>query len=173
MEIRTKDAKDYYGLVFFLHIDNSPCEAEIYDASVNGVQAGPCGFIGFQPGNIVRLSFRAFHPNGFARFKFTIAKGSSNYVEDACCPAYPGTVAWSAAPLVTETNPNSYLRSGSDFARNLPVVDVLGTCPEAAFGENLYVAAAVTNGFTRLSGLDAFAIPKAFALKASTPESNK
>ena len=38
-------------------------------------------------------------------------------------------------------------------------------CIKAAFAENLYVAAMATDGWSRLSGLDASGVPVAFALE--------
>jgi hypothetical protein len=164
------------GFVFYLHIDNSKCEAEIYEASVNSIAAGPCGFIRYGAGDDVHLSFKARHPNGFARFKFKVVRGSSGYVLPASAPANPSTippvgpdnVAWASAPLVSE-NPNGFTHDASgDFTKDVDETDMRGGCSKAAFGENLYVAATATNGWVRLSGLDASALPTAFALEPKT-----
>jgi hypothetical protein len=156
------------GFVFHLHVDNNKCEAEIYDTVVAGVAAGPCGFISYVPGDDVQLSFKAKHPNGFARFKFTVVRGSSGYVTAACAPANPG-VAWANAPLVTDTPVNGFTRDASSiFAKAVDETAMRGGCAKAAFGENLYVAATATDGWVRLSGLDASALPKAFALEPKT-----
>jgi hypothetical protein len=156
------------GFIFYLHVDNNECEAEIYEAAVDGVPAGPCGFIAYGPGDDVHLSFRAYHRNGFARFKFTVVRGSSGYVATACAPADP-TVALATAPLVTDTPVNGFNRSPTSvFAKEVDEAAIRGGCPKAAFGENLYVAATATNGWVRLSGLDASALPKAFALEPKT-----
>jgi hypothetical protein len=165
------------GFIFYLHVDNNQCEAEIYDTIVNGVAAGPCGFIGYAPGDDVHLSFKAKHPNGFGRFKFTIVRGSSGYVLAASAPADPSAsppikpddVAWPNAPLVTDTPVNGFKRNASSvFTKNVGEAAMRGGCPKAAFSENLYVAATATNGWGRLSGLDASALPKAFALEPKT-----
>lgn len=165
------------GFVFYLHVDNNQCEAEIYEASVSGVAAGPCGFIAYSPGEDVHLSFKAKHPNGFARFKYTTVRGSSGYVLAASAPADPGAtppvgpgdVVWANAPLVTD-NPNGFTHDASYiFTKDVDEADMRGGCPKAAFGENLYVAAIATNGWVRLSGLDASALPKAFALEPKVP----
>jgi hypothetical protein len=152
------------GFVFYVHIDNNTCEAVIYPASVNGIGAGLCGFIAYGMGDDVHLSFKAKHPNGFARFKFTVVRGSSGYVTPACAPANPD-VAWANAPLVTD-NPNGFIHNAASvFTKNVDEAYMRDGCPKAAFGENLYVAATATNGWVRLSGLDASATPKAFALE--------
>lgn len=161
------------GFVFYLHVDNNPCEAEIHETSVDGVAAGPCGFIGYAPGDDVRLSFKARHPNGFARFEFTVVRGSSGYVADGCAPR-PATpsdlgVTLANAPLVTDTPVNGFSRDASSvFTKEVDEADMRGGCSKAAFGEHLYVAATATNGWVRLSWLDASALPKAFALEPET-----
>jgi len=82
------------GFVFYLHVDNNPCEPEIYEASVNSVAVGPCGFISYAPGDDVHLSFKAKHTNGFARFEFTVVRGSSGYVANACAPLPSPRLIW-------------------------------------------------------------------------------
>ncbi len=161
------------GFIFYLHVDNNQCTAEIYDTVVNGVAAGPCGFISYATGDKVSLSFKAKHLNGFARFEFTVVRGSSGYVADACAPN-PATpfdmgVAWANAPLVTDTPVNGFNRNASSiFTKEVDEAAMRGGCAKAAFGENLYVAATATNGWVRLSGLDVSALPKAFALEPKT-----
>lgn len=154
------------GFVFYLHIDNNLCQAEIYEASVKGVSAGPCGFISYGTGDFVHLSFRAYHPNGFARFKFTVVRGSSEYVVAACAPDNPKDVPLASAPLVTAAPVNGFNRSGASvFTKDVAESDMRSGCQQAAFGEDLYVAATATDGWTRLYWLDASAVPKAFALE--------
>ncbi len=156
------------GYTFYLHVDNNKCEAVIFDAIVNDVGAGPCGFISYNSGDDVHLSFKAKHTNGFARFKFTVVRGSAGYVGSACAPANPSALTWSTSPLVTD-NPNGYVHdAASVFAKDVDESDMRNDCPKAAFGEDLYVAATATNGWVRLSGLDASALPKAFALEPKT-----
>ena len=157
------------GFVFTLHMDNNKCVAEIYEARVNSVPAGPCGFIAYGHGDDVHLSFKAYHPNGFGRFKFTVVRGSSGYVAAACAPANPD-VAWANAPRVTDTPVNGYSRDAAGiYTKDVDETIMRDGCPKAAFGENLYVAATGTNGWTRLSGLDASGLPMAFALEPKTP----
>jgi hypothetical protein len=153
------------GFIFYLHIDNNECEAEIFETSVNGVSAGPCGFIGYNPGDDARLSFRPYHPNGFARFKFTTVRGSSGFVTMACAPDNPHVIK-ADNPLVTDSPVNGFSRDAAGvFSKNVDEAAMREGCPKAAFGENLYVVATATNGWKRLSYLDARAEPKAFALE--------
>lgn len=156
------------GFIFFLHVDNNKCQAEIYETSVGGVPAGPCGFISYGGGDDVHLSFKAYHANGLARFKFTVVRGSAGYMTAGCAPVNPG-VAWANAALVTDTPVNGFSRNTSSiFAKDVDEADIRGGCAKAAFGENLYVKALATNGWVRLSGLDASAVPFAFALEPET-----
>jgi hypothetical protein len=162
------------GFVFYLHVDNNQCEAEIYEASVNGISAGKCGFISYATGSTlsnptVHLSFKARHPNGFARFKFTVVRGSSGWVPAACAPADPDKVPWANAPLVTKTPVDGFDRNASsEFANDVDEAVMRGGCSKAAFGENLQVLATATDGWERLFWLDAYALPKAFALDPMT-----
>lgn len=96
-------------VVYVVHVS----AAEIYDATVNNVPAGSCGFITYGVGDDVHLSFKAKHPNGFARFKFAVVRGSSGPVTKACAPANPDSAAWANAPLVTITPVNGFNRDAS------------------------------------------------------------
>ncbi len=159
-----------------LHVDNNPCEAEIYPIKVSGVApgtwetVGTCGFIRYSnvplPAKAL-ISFKAAHPSNFARFRFTTVKGSTGYVNTACAPNNPG-VAWTSLPLVKSTPVNGYIRNpASVYTKQIPVSSLVGTCPDgtAAFGENLWVYALATDGWTTLWYLDKHAVPKAFALQ--------
>jgi hypothetical protein len=163
--------KTVTGFSMVLHIDNNRCEAEIKDAKVNDIFAGPCGFITYPIGSNVRISFRAYHPNDFANFSFTVVKGSSGYQSVPSCPI-PGT----ALPLVSDT-PVNFFDRGADgvFVKDIPVNDLLQECKlvgnkggKACFGENLGVYALANDGWNQLDYLDAYAVPKAFALEPAT-----
>ncbi len=150
-----------------VHVDNNPCEATIYEASVNSNAAGPCGFISYPPGSSAHLSFRAYHRNHFARFRFTLVKGSAGYKSVACAPANVST-PWNTMPLVSDTPVNGYIKgTNSIFSKDIPVTSLVGSCPggKASFAENLYVWALATDGWNRLNYLDKSAVPKAFALE--------
>lgn len=138
-----------------LRIDNNPCAAAIHDTVVNGNAAGPCGMILFTPGSNAHLSFLAHHPHHFANFSFSTIKGSSGAVAAATI----GTTA------VNATSANGFVRNAitSVFSKDVPVATLLGTCPQAAFAENLYVQATATDGYSQLWYLDR-SDTKAFAL---------
>lgn len=138
-----------------LHVDNNPCEAEIYQVSVNSISAGPCGFITYTPGAAAVISFKARHPHDFATFTFRVDKGSSGQVAAA-----------SASGSVAGPSVNGFNRdAASVFTKNVPVATLLGECTEAAFAETLRVDALATDGWSTLNYLDDTATPKAFALE--------
>jgi hypothetical protein len=158
-----------------LHVDNNPCQAQIYETKVGTETAGPCGFINYvKDTEQAHISFKPHHPNNFARFRFRVVKGSSGYQDVACAPMGPW-VDWSANPLVNASPVNGFIRDmGGVYSKDVTISTLVGDCPDgnAAFGENLYVWALATNGWRRLDYLDASAVPKAFALmreKKPTP----
>lgn len=136
-----------------LRVDNNPCEASINPVMVNGTAANVCGFVQYHAGDDVHVSYRAFHPNNFATFSFTIARGSAGVVESAS-----GSVG--ASPV------NGYVRDASStFSKDIPVATLLGACTKAAFAENLHVDALATDGWSTLQYLDDDGTPVAFALE--------
>lgn len=144
-----------------LRVDNNHCEAEIYPISVDGHTTDACGFTQYhdKTSSNAYVSFKARHPNNFATFSFTIARGSVGVVETAS-----GSVS---------SNPSTvggYARSATSvYSSNVPVADLLGTCSKAAFAENLHVDALATDGWSTLDYLNADAIPVAFALEPEPP----
>jgi hypothetical protein len=157
------------GFRLRVFVDNSLCEAEIFDVSAPA-PAGLCGFIDYPPGAAAHVSFKARHVHDYAAFWFEVDKGSSGRVDPASVPAW--------APVGT-TPVNGFARDASYvWAKDVPVrgpgslVDSPSTCADgrAAFAETIYVAASATDGWQRASWLDASSTPKAFALNpAPTP----
>lgn len=157
------DAGKVVGFRWVLHVDNNRCWRDIGDVMVGANAAGPCGFISYAPGDTAAVTFRAFHPNGFATFGFGVTKGSSGGVPDA-----------SASGLVTDPAPNGFMSMGSGWCRkDVPVSTLLNaagtSCTKAAFAETLDIDALATDGWDRLSYLDSGpgdgASTKAFALE--------
>jgi hypothetical protein len=124
-----------------VRIDNSHCQADIQDATITagGVTqlSGPCGFLQYtDPGQPVNISFIAAHPRNFALFHFGVVKGNNT------------------SPVTPSINANGYVNAGiggymlagGEFSRDVTVAHLKGTCPQAAFAENLYVRALATNG---------------------------
>ena len=184
--IREGPAAKIVAFRLVLHVDNNPCEAEIYPVKVSGVPpvtwetVGPCGFIRYTkspPAPLppkVLISFKAAHPNNFARFVFTIVKGSTGYVDVACAPLNP-SVAWTSLPLVNASPVNGFTRDPSSvYTKQIlvtnpadPANSLVGDCPDgtAAFGENLSVYPMATDGWDTLWYLSRYGTPMAFALQ--------
>ncbi len=139
-----------------VRIDNAHCQSDIQDANitVNGVveYSGRCGFLHYTALNQpVHISFIAAHPRNFATFGFTVTKG--NNTEN------PG-INQSGYVL---SSVGLYALSGGIFFRDVLVSQLLGTCPQAAFAENLGVYSLATDGSRRLYEYDAWDT-NAFAL---------
>jgi len=154
-----------YRLV--LHVDNRVCFGTINDVTVNDTSAGRCGFLEYGvPSDIANVSFRASHPDNFATFSFQlvrvateVAEGTvSGLVEDVS--VLPRIPTFPPAPPVP---PTPFTRTGDKFSKPFAIStlmssgidDGLPPCTRAAFAERLHVAALATNGYSRLSGLDA------------------
>jgi hypothetical protein len=175
-----------------LYVDNNPCSAEIIDAQVGSGIAGPCGFIQYplpltDVSPAATISFKASHPNKLARFVFTMTRGSSGWVRDACDPEgrNPGTIdpadpgispySWVSPshiyPLVSDSPTQGYVRDPATriFTKDIPVNSLLGDCDKASFAENLSVYALAYDGWSRLYYLDAYGMPKSFALEPEPP----
>jgi hypothetical protein len=139
-----------YRLV--LHVDNRVCFGTIEDVTIGGTPAGRCGFLEYH--NLTdeaHISFRASHPANFAWFHFRLVRVSTQVGE--------GT----ASGLVDDASANGFTRAGDTFGKNLTINTLMTSglavgetpCTRAAFAEWLYVYALATNGYQRLSGLDA------------------
>jgi hypothetical protein len=177
--IREGSANKIVAFRLVLHIDNNPCQADIYPIKVTGAApgtwetVGTCGFIRYSPTTPVSppaqalISFKAAHPNNFARFVFTMVKGSTGYVNSACAPVNP-TVAWTSLPLVKDNPVNGFIRDATSvYSKQMPIPNLVGTCPDgtAAFGENLSVYPLATDGWSTLWYLSRYGLPIAFALQ--------
>lgn len=157
---RAADASemDAGGFVFNLHIDNNLCTASIDLATIGTSITNACGFLSYSdPSEGVTLSFHAKHPNNFAVFDWVMTRGQNVLnnldVSDA---------------EVAATTADIYSGDGvGDFSGSPQVLSLTGDCTNAAFSEELYVAAKATNGWgVRLSQYDAQA-NGAFALEES------
>lgn len=137
-----------FNLSVKVRVDNALCHADIQDANitVNGVTeySGRCGFLHYIDKNQnVHVSFIATQPRNFATFAFSVVKG--NGTED------PG-ISQSGYVI---SSVGLYTLSGGIFADDVVVSQLLGTCPQAAFAENLGVYSLATDGTRRLYEYDA------------------
>ena len=165
------------GFKMVLRVDNNPCQAEIYTISGSGLSIDPyCGFVEYTPGADVLVTFKAWHPNKFGTLRFRIHRGTSINVPEASVSGSiaPGSLlsyAGAGDPPFTRDIAGLYSKAP------IPVTTMLtsntppgGTlCNRAAFAETLYVWSLATDGWQRLSGLDASGTPVAFALAEPCP----
>ena len=126
-----------------------------------GANDTKCGFLVYQLGALATISFRASHPGNFASFGFSVARVAT---------LLPSA---SASGLVDDASANGFNRSGDLFSKAVPVTTLFNEglspgdtpCTRAAFAESLHVYALATNGYGRLSYLDAPRGPTEIALR--------
>lgn len=166
------------GYIMTLFVDNTPCEAAIDDPYIlenPTALSGPCGFLFFNSTatSKTRLRFLARQAFDNAVFTFWVVKGSSGYVPDATLGWNFATSSYASLP-VHDLTPGAYPVNGfsrsadSHFSKDIKVTDMLNangsTCPQAAFAATLGVYSTAYNGYTQAYWLNAWAVPKAFAL---------
>ena len=140
------------GFRLVLHVDNRQCFGTIPSVIVApGANDTRCGFLEYAPTAIATLAFRASHPANYASFGFDVARVAT---------LLPSA---SASGLVDAAAANGFSRSGDTFSKGISVTGLLSEalpmgetpCIRAAFAESLHVYALATNGYGRLSSLDA------------------
>lgn len=149
-----------------VRIDNVPCTANINDVLLadsggniildgngNPVKSGKCGFIHYTDlTQKAHISFIASQPRNFATFGFGIIKGNGAESTGVNASGY------------VVSSVGGFTLSGGQFFNDVPITQLLGSCPgQAAFSENLVVYALATDGTNRLQGYDAYRV-NAFAL---------
>ena len=146
LNINTGNALKADAFKMNIRIDNAICGADIHDAMLveTGALSSKCGFIKYDNSNQhVRISFEASHPRNFASFSFGIIKGNNTEGTGVAASGY------------VLSGVDGFTLTGVVFAKDVPVTQLLGTCPgQAAFAENLTVAALATNGSSRLNEYD-------------------
>ncbi|MBK8899909.1 MAG: hypothetical protein IPM53_01880 [Anaerolineaceae bacterium] len=136
--------------VLLVHVDNNHVSADLPQPSIGGVAASDdCGFLRYEPGDLVHIRFLATHPNDRAVFRFVIKRGSNTLSLASTQAPYVETAAASAP---TDTAP--YNKVGDYYQRNFTPGELVGSCVDAAFAASLAVYGKATNGWERL-GLDA------------------
>jgi len=133
---------DGNAMVVTVHVDNNPTYAEIDAPTIGAASADPCcGVLGFAPGDMVTLPWRAKHKNGFASYSFTTKR-----VDE---------VVFSTSGPVGPVGNHSTVQSAQGLMdANLPVGCLPGGCNVAAFASLEYVTAMATDGWGRLQYLD-------------------
>ena len=161
LKIDSGNISKAFNLQVKVRIDNSLCSADIQDATitVNGVTeySGPCGFLHYtQDSQKVHISFIASQLRNFATFHFWVVKGNNT---DPITPSIDQSA-------YVDSGAGIYTLSGGIFAGDVLVSQLRGSCPQAAFAENLYVYSLATNGTRRLWEYDA-SDTNAFALSTT------
>ncbi|HEU0133431.1 MAG TPA: hypothetical protein VFR28_01290 [Allosphingosinicella sp.] len=150
--VLTDAASHVAGFRLVLHADNRVCFGTIESVTVApGANDTKCGFLEYAPGASATIGFRASHPAHYATFDFHLTRVATPLPSGA------------ASGLVDAASANGYTRAGDLFSKPLPVTTLLNDalpagetpCIRAAFAESLHVYALATNGYGRLSGLDA------------------
>jgi len=135
------------GLQFRLQVDNNRCTAAILPLEAPGlIVDADCGFYKYAHlTDNVTVKYEARHPNNFAMFSFDIKRGPDNPV--------PG-VGVSNARVGAAAGPYT-LDGGGNYSAAFVVSSLLGTCPAAAFSEQVNVSAMATDGWGGPGNLDA------------------
>lgn len=138
-----------------LRVDNNCCQAEVEPVEGIGLTTTLCGFIEYAPGATTALTFKAYHPNGFATFNFSVKRGVSTDVKEASALGRTGSMS---VPTKEPAPPlHAYvLTLPSSYRETFSVTELLGPCQRAAFSEALHVWTKATDGYGRLWRLDAF-----------------
>ena len=139
------------SFIMTVHIDNRKTSGALLDPALDLHLADQCGVFRYLPGpaGTVTIPYTATHPDNFATYSYRLSRGAtplsppttSGKVSGATNPA---TVSMSVLSLLTQ--PDGTL------------------CDTAGFAEDLYVAAAATDGWSRLSAYDSNPPPRAFVL---------
>jgi hypothetical protein len=147
------------GFRMVVRVDNNDSVAVIDPVGGDITPDPACGFHEYaSTSDDVTLSFEASHPNGFATYDFDVVRGATTHV-----PAAETTGVTGAGG-----NDGFSHMGGSVYSRDVSVGTLIGGCPSAAFAETLRVYAMAQNGYSRLSGYDAFA-SAGFALTPAHP----
>lgn len=142
------------SFILELHIDNTPCQAGVAPASLGSAAANPCGVLPYDPtgtSTIVTMPFTALHDRGFATYGFSLRRG----VTDLPVPLSFGGPDPLNDPRAPSTGTISQTASVATLTGAYPALG-LPQCDIAAFSESVRVWAMATNGWQRLSGLDAY-----------------
>lgn len=148
-----------------LHIDNQPCQAQTFDITGAGITLGSCGFLRYAPGANAHISFRAHHPNHFGWFAFDTVRGTH----------LVGAATVSAKLGVSHVGGFNRDPSTGIYAQDIavqwspshpatPSLLSAECSTQGAFSEQLRVYATATDGWSRLSYLDAYSGMRAYAL---------
>jgi hypothetical protein len=146
--------------VLRVHVDNNGVASALPQPSIGGVAASDnCGFLRYNPGDLVRIAFHASHPNDRAVFGFGVVRGSNGLAAASTLAPWV-EVAAASAPTAT----TSYTLVAGNYQHDFTPAELVGSCVNAAFAASLGVWGKATNGTQRIgydaSRLIAFALAK-------------
>jgi hypothetical protein len=142
------------SMIVSLYVDNRPTQAALPAVStpVDSTTTDPCGILHYNSlSDIVDIEYVAYQPGNFLDWNMYVVRGTSGVVASTS----GNTSAGAPAP-----------GTPADFDNT--VATLIGSCPQAAFGVNLYCASRATDGWSRLSGYDS-SQSIAFALTIPCP----
>lgn len=144
------------GFRFLMRIDNLQCYANVIDALVGaGTTDTECGFGYFDAAHHnATLRFFAGHDRNFGVYSFNLTKGNSNTIAIAGS-ANMASLANNGYSKTTVQDADHGFALEDLFQKSFDVNDLLGSCPQAAFAESLYVSSTHTDGTNHLYHLDA------------------
>ena len=134
---------DNEGFIFTLHIDNRPTSSTIDAPQIGSTVASTdCGFLFYEPGDSVNLSFHANQDNNHALVSYWIKRGANTILGNY----------WQEV----SSNPLGYFAGdgNGNFSHAFSNVLLRDTCTSAAFAEILRTYAKATNGHRRLHEYD-------------------
>jgi len=140
------------SFIMSVYVDNRPTVAQLPGVStpVDSTATDPCGILHFSdPSNTVEIEYVAYQPGNYLDWSLGVVRGISGGVASDGGNTSEGTPG---VPV--------------DFDNT--VSSLMGTCNQAAFGVNLYVASRATDGWSRLVQYDSSAAI-AFALVEPCP----
>jgi hypothetical protein len=128
-----------------LRVDNNFCVSEVFPAT-GPASSASCGVLDLAPTMSVGLGFRAYHPQGFATYRFNVTRGDGDPVLVADTTGQAG-----------ETDPGGYVQTTAfRYHKSVTAASLLaGGCSQAAFAQVLNVHAMATNGYSLLQQYDA------------------
>src|SRR6185437_2070781 len=138
------------SMIVTLHIDNRATSAALPIPTLDGNPPDPtCGLLEYtggaaNPTGTVTMQYTASHPDNFATYSFRLSRG----VNPLTPPTTSGQVSAATNPAIV----------------SMSAASLLGGCAIAGFGEDLYVAAAATDGWNRLSQYDSNPPPIGFVI---------
>lgn len=137
------EAPAYQTFIYRLRIDHRAPHGSIaeVEAGPSGTKANACGVLRYKATDTsITMKYSAWHTHGFARYYYSLYRSTS---DKDLLYSTNGNVATSAA-AGEHTVP----------APQKNITNLMGSCPMAAFSENLSVYHMAYNGWSRVGGRD-------------------